>query len=263
MAVAFICFVFPLLWVLSTSLKTVSELFVTPPLLFPPDPQWGNFVHVLNAMPMLRYIGNSVAIVFLTVLLVAAVGIPAAYGLSRFAFRRRRVFMRTILAAQLISPIVIVVPLYRMLVQLGLLNSFLPLVIVYAAVQLPFTVWFLKGFFDTIPIELDEAALTDGASRLRSLWSVVLPVARPGIASALIIVAVSSWSQFVIPYILLNDQKSYPVSVGVVNLKSTIGGVTTQYLAAGALLSIIPVIIVFVFLQRFIIGALMQGAIKG
>lgn len=263
MALSFAVFVFPLLWVLSTSLKTVPELFAAPPILVPSDPQWGNFLHVIETTGVLVYMRNSLVIVLGTIVLVALIAVPSAYALSRFAFRGRTVYMRGVLALQLISPIIVAVPLYRLFVALGLINNIAALIFVYAALQIPFAVWFLTGYMNTVPIELDEAALTDGASRLRALRSVILPMAAPGIASVLIVVAVASWAQFVVPYILLNDQSTYPVSVGVINLKSTLGAVTTQYLAAGSILAILPVIVLFVVFQRFIVGALTDGAIKG
>ncbi len=262
MAVVVAFFVFPLLWVLSLSLKSVDQLFVTPPILVPTDPQWGNYATVVDTTPMARYLLNSTLIVASTVLLTLLLAVPSAYALSRFVFPARRVYLVATLAAQLISPIVLVVPLYRLFVDLALLNSYASLVAVYAAVQLPFTTWFLKGYLDTVPRELDEAALVDGCGRLRAMAQAVLPAAAPGIASVAILVAVLSWSQFIIPFVLLDDRDLFPISVGVVNLQSTTGDITIQYLAAGAVIAIVPVIVVFVALQRFIVGALTQGAVK-
>lgn len=263
MIVITVVFVFPLLWVLSMSLKTVQQLFASPPVLFPTDPQWSNYADVLARTPILRYLLNSTIIVALTVAVMLLIGVPAAYALSRFVFRGRRTYLKTILAAQLISPLVLVIPLYRLFVDLALLNSYASLVAVYAAVQLPFMTWFLKGYMDTVPRELDEAAMVDGCSRLRAAIRAVFPAAAPGIVSASILVAVLSWSQFVVPFVLLDEEELFPVSVGIVNLQSTTGDITLHYLAAGSILAVVPVMVVFVLLQRFIVGALTQGAIKG
>lgn len=262
MAVVVVFFTFPVLWVLSLSLKSVDQLFATPPILVPTDPQWSNYATVVETTPMGRYLLNSALIVTLTVLLTLLIAVPSAYALSRFTFRSRRAYLVVTLAAQLISPIILVVPLYRLFVDLALLNSYASLVAVYAAVQLPFTTWFLKGYLDTVPKELDEAALVDGCNRFRALVQAVLPAAAPGIASVAILVSVLSWSQFVIPFVLLDNQDLFPISVGVVNLQSTTGDITIQYLAAGAIMAIVPIIVVFVVLQRFIVGALTQGAVK-
>ncbi|GAA1130435.1 carbohydrate ABC transporter permease [Microbacterium aurantiacum] len=187
MALSFAVFVFPLLWVLSTSLKTVPELFAAPPILVPSDPQWGNFLHVIETTGVLVYMRNSLVIVLGTIVLVALIAVPSAYALSRFAFRGRTVYMRGVLALQLISPIIVAVPLYRLFVALGLINNIAALIFVYAALQIPFAVWFLTGYMNTVPIELDEAALTDGASRLRALRSVICrwpPPASPRCSSS-------------------------------------------------------------------------------
>jgi multiple sugar transport system permease protein len=256
-------FVFPLLWVLSLSLKTGDETLQSPPRLLPTSPQWGNYTHVLDTTPIGHYLLNSLFLVAASVAGALAVGVPAAYALSRFVFRGSRTFSRGVLAAQLISPLIIAAPVYRLFVALHLVNSYLGLVLVYIAVIAPFLTWFLKGYFDTVPEILDEAAMVDGCSRPMALLRVVLPAARPGIASAAILGGVTSWSQFALPFILLDDAGLYPVSVGVVNLQATAGEVTTQYLAAGCVLAVAPVIVLFVVLQRHIVGALTSGAVKG
>lgn len=262
-AVLIVLFAFPLLWVLSLSLKTAAETLESPPSLLPTSWEWGNYAHVLETTPLGRYLLNSALIVVLTVVGTLVVGIPAAYALSRFVFPGYRAYRSGLLAAQLISPLIIAVPVYRIFVSVGLINNYAGLILVYIAIIAPFTTWFLKTFFDTIPRELDEAAAIDGCSRLRGLLTVVLPAARPGIASAAILAAVTAWSQFAIPFIFLDTTTLFPVSVGVVNLKATAGEITTQYLAAGSVMAIAPVILLFVVLQRHIVGALTAGAVKG
>ncbi|MCA1740426.1 MAG: carbohydrate ABC transporter permease, partial [Actinobacteria bacterium] len=240
LAYAFITlfFLFPIFWVLSTSLKSVPQLFASPPVWFPLDPQFGNYAHVFTSEPILRYLLNSMLIVFLTVVLTLFIAFLAAYGFSRYTFRYKRPSLLVVLAFQMISPVIIAIPLYRVFEKLNLLNNYASLVIVYVAVVLPFTTWFLKGYFDTIPRQLDEAAIVDGASRWQILWRILLPVSAPGIASAAILVAVMSWSQFVVPFILLDDRTLYPVSVGLVNLKTDTNAVTLHYLAAASIVTI-------------------------
>ena len=258
-----IIFAFPLLWVLSLSLKTGPETLQSPPSLLPTSWQFGNYAHVLETTPIGRYLLNSFLLVAAAVAGALAVGIPAAYALSRFVFPRKRGFSRALLAAQLISPLVIAVPLYRLFVALNLVNNYVGLVLVYVAIITPFLTWFLKSYFDTIPETLDEAGMVDGCSRWRAVLQIVLPSARPGIASAAILGGVTAWSQFAIPFILLDDRDLFPVSVGVVNLQATAGEITTQYLAAGSILAVAPVVILFIVLQRQILGALTAGAVKG
>lgn len=261
--VLIIVFAFPLLWVLSLSLKSAAETLQSPPSLLPGDWLFSNYTQVLDTTPIGRYLLNSVLLVALCVAGTLLLGVPAAYALSRFVFQGRRAYTRGLLAAQLISPLIIAVPVYRMFVALNLINNYVALVLVYITVVAPFITWFLKSFFDTIPRELDESAAIDGCTRLGGLIRIILPSARPGIASAAILAAVTSWSQFAIPFILLDDRDLFPVSVGVVNLQSTAGEISTQLLAAGSVMAIAPVLILFVVLQRQIVGALTSGAVKG
>jgi multiple sugar transport system permease protein len=191
------------------------------------------------------------------------IAVLAAYGFSRYTFRFKRPSLLAVLAFQMISPVVIAIPLYRLFSELNILNNYASLTVVYVAVVLPFTTWFLKGYFDTIPYQMDEAAIVDGASRWQILSRILLPVSAPGIATAAILAAVLSWSQFVVPFILLDDRTLYPVSVGLVNLQSDTNAVTLHYLAAASIVAVAPVIVVFVLLQRYIVSALTSGAVKG
>jgi multiple sugar transport system permease protein len=258
-------FAFPLLWVASLSLKSGPETLRSPPGLLPETFRWENYAHVLRTTPIGDYLLNSLLLVAGSVCGALLLGLPAAYALSRYGLRTRgrRAYSRGVLAAQLLSPLVVAVPAYRLFVATGAINNLAGLALVYVAVTAPFLTWFLKSYLDTVPVELDESARVDGCSRLRAVVLVVLPAARPGIASAAVLGGVTSWSQFVLPFILLDAPGLAPVSVGVVNLQATSGEITTQYLAAGSVLAVLPVIALFVLVQRHIVGALTAGAVKG
>lgn len=262
-AVIVVFFLFPIFWVLSMSLKTVPQLFATPPVWFPWPPQFENYAFVLSNTATGRYLLNSAFIVLMTVVFTLIIATLAAYGFSRFSFRYKRPSLLAVLVFQMVSPVVIAIPLYRFFAALGLLNSYATVILVYVAIVLPFTTWFLKGYFDTIPYEMDEAAIVDGASRWQVLTRILLPVCAPGIATAAILAAVLSWSQFVVPFILLDNRELYPISVGLVDLKNTSDAITLHYLSAASVIAIAPVIAVFVLLQRYIVNALTAGAIKG
>ena len=256
-------FLFPIFWVVSVSLKTVPQLFASPPVWFPVPPQFENYAYVLTGTSIGRYLLNSAFIVLMTVIFTLIIATLAAYGFSRFSFRYKRPSLLAVLVFQMVSPVVIAIPLYRFFAALGLLNSYATLILVYVAIVLPFTTWFLKGYFDTIPYEMDEATIVDGASRWQVLTRILLPVCAPGIATAAILAAVLSWSQFVVPFILLDSRELYPISVGLVDLKNTSDAITLHYLSAASVIAIAPVIAVFVLLQRYIVNALTAGAIKG
>jgi multiple sugar transport system permease protein len=144
-----------------------------------------------------------------------------------------------------------------------LINNIFALIFVYLGLALPFGTWTMKGYFDTIPISIDEASAIDGASRLRTLVSVLMPLVVPGLISMIILVFVSSWSQFIVPFILLSDSRLFPISVGLVNMQSTADTVSTQLLSAASVISILPTIAIFTFFQKYIVSAMTAGAVKG
>ena len=262
-AVVAVFFLFPILWTLSMSLKSVPELFEVPPSLLPDKPLFENYVFVLTQAQFGRGLLNSVIISFGTIIGTLLVSVPAAYCFSRMHFKGSRTLQFIILMFQMISPLVAVVPLYRYFSKIGLLNSHIGVIMVCIAISAPFQVWFLKGFMDTIPKDMDEAATIDGCTRLSALIRVILPVIAPGVLSAVLLIFISSWSQFIVPYILVDKPSMMPAAVRLVNLQSSLREITTHYLAAASILSIIPIIVVFVALQRYIVSALTSGAVKG
>jgi multiple sugar transport system permease protein len=257
-------FLYPLFWVLSISFKTVPELFQFPPKVLPKTFQFDNYKHVFENTLILRYLRNTLILVGATVVGTLIISIPAAYGFSRYRFKKKDNMMFGVLIFQMMSPLIVAIPLYNYLAKLGLLNNIWIIILVYIALRVPFTTWYLKGYFDTIPKELDEAAKVDGCSRMKTIWSVIIPVTIPGIISAVILNAMSAWSQFIIPFILMDKGNMLPLSVGIVNLQSSAGGgITTHYLAAACVVSVVPMVILYVIFQRFIVSALTAGSVKG
>jgi multiple sugar transport system permease protein len=256
-------FLSPLLWVLSLSFKTVPELFYTPPKILPETFSFANYKQALWNADIFSYLLNSIGIVAGTIFGAALVIIPAAYAFSRIQFRGSKILQFCVLIFQMISPLIIVIPLYRYFSSLGLLNNWFSLVLIYIALALPFGTWTLKGYFDTIPISIDEAGTIDGCSRWQILTKILLPLILPGLLSVVVLVFVSSWAQFIVPFIMLSDSRMFPISVGLVNMQSSADTISTQLLAAACVVGIIPTIIVFIFLQRYIVSALTAGSVKG
>lgn len=256
-------FLLPFLWLVSLSFKTVPELFQSPPKLLPNQFNFDNYRYVLWKTDIFGYLKNSLIIVLVTVIGSLIFCLPAAYAFSRFNFKGKKMTMLAILFFQMISPLIVVIPLYKYLSRLGMLNNYGSLIFVYIAVVLPFAVWSIKGYIDTVPKELDEAAAIDGCNKFQTMCMAVLPLVVPGIVSVVILVVVKSWAQFIVPFILLNDTTLYPISVGLVNLQSTADSITTHYLAAAAVIGIFPTLLIFVILQRFIVSAMTAGAVKG
>lgn len=252
----------PLLWILSLSIKTVVEVNDPSLRLIPNDPTLENYRQVLSTAQFPTFLINSAKLSIGGALGAMFVAAPAAYAFSRFKFRGNSLALVAILALQMIAPLVVAVPLYRYFARIGLLDSHLSTTMVYIAILMPLATWMLKGFFDGIPKELDEAAMIDGATRLQTFFRVILPIAMPALTSVFLLMAILAWGEFVIPFILLSEPSLLPVSIGILNFQGTYATTSAQILAAGGVLAMLPAILVFVVMQRFIVGAL-TGALKG
>ncbi len=259
----FLFFAGPLLWLVSLSIRTQAEIFVSDIRLIPDNPTIENYVGVLNNPQFPTYLWNGLKLAVIGAFGAMLFATPAAYALSRFRFASRKVWMIGLLGFQMISPLVIMVPLYRYMDQIGLTESHFGASLIYIAIAAPLFTWMLKGFLDTIPQSLEDAAMIDGCTRFGAFMRVVLPLSLPGLTSAFVLNAILGWSQFIIPFILLSKPALLPISVGIFNFQGTYSQTSTQILAAASVLSIVPAVIVFLALQRFIIGALMAGAVKG
>jgi multiple sugar transport system permease protein len=253
----------PLVWLLSLSFRSASEILVSTIDPVPKHPTLDNYSTVLRSAQFPRFLLNSAILSAIGACGAILVAAPAAYAFSRIRFRGRRVLLVAVLALQMISPLVLAFPLYRYFASLGLLNSLPATGFVYIAVLMPLATWMLKGFFDGIPRDLDDAALIDGATRWRAFRRVVLPVALPGLTAVFVITALLAWAEFVIPFILLSGPSHLPISVGILNFQGTYATNATGILAAGSVIAVLPAILLFVALQRFIVGAFVAGALKG
>jgi multiple sugar transport system permease protein len=263
LALVLIFFGAPLLWILSLSLRDQAEVLAATINPIPSSPTLDNYKTILQSAQFPRFLFNSLLLSVGGGLGAMAVAVPAAYAFSRLDFRGRRGLLIGVLALQMISPLVIAFPLYRYFAALHLLDSMVAVGAVYIALLTPLATWMLKGFFDGIPRDLDDAARLDGATRFGALRHVVLPVARSGLTAVFVLTAILAWGEFVIPYILLTSPSHLPISVGILNFQGTYATNATGILAAGGVLAILPAVLVFVVLQRFIVGAFVTGALKG
>jgi multiple sugar transport system permease protein len=263
MVAVLLFFGLPLLWLVSLSFRNASEILVSTINPVPKNPTLDNYREVLRSAQFPRFLLNSAILSAIGACGAIAVAAPAAYAFSRMRFRGRRMVLVGVLSLQMVSPLVLAFPLYRYFASLGLLNSLPATGLVYIAVLMPLATWMLKGFFDAIPKELDDAALIDGASRRRAFTAVVLPIALPGLTAVFVITALLAWAEFVIPFILLTGPSHLPISVGILNFQGTYATNATGILAAGSVIAVLPAILLFIVLQRFIVGAFIAGALKG
>jgi arabinogalactan oligomer/maltooligosaccharide transport system permease protein len=268
--------VYPILWVLtiafsggqSLALASVPEhatvlerlRAVTP---WPEHWSVANFAALFRDQPFARWLVNSAVVSVATTLLGVFLACTAAYAFSRFRFPGRRVGMMSFLVSQMFPGTLMMIPLYIILVKwLGLGSTRIGLVLVYATTAIPFCVWMLKGYFDTIPKDLEEAALIDGAGPVRIFWRIVLPLATPAIAVTALFSFMTGWNEFILAATLMDKETMYTAPVG---LRFFVGGFSQQwgYFAAGAIVVSIPVVALFLFLQKYIVSGLTAGSVKG
>jgi multiple sugar transport system permease protein len=262
-AAALVFFGGPLLWVLSLSIRTQQEVFITSLRVIPESPTLENYVEVLYSAQFSVFLINSLKLSVAGSVGAILVAAPAAYAFSRLDFRGNSALLISVLALQMISELVIAIPLYRYFARLNVLDSHLSTAMVYIAILVPLATWMLKGFFDGIPPALDEAAMVDGCTRFGAFRRIVLPLILPGLTSVFVLTAILAWGQFIVPYILLSEPSLLPISVGILNFQGNYASTSPNVVAAGGILAMLPAIATFVILQRFIVRALTTGAIKG
>jgi ABC-type glycerol-3-phosphate transport system permease component len=258
---ASLLFVYPLVWLLSASLKPAWQIYRQPLALVPDGATLEVYERIFLSTPFPTYLVNSLIYATVGTLLTVAVAMLAAYGLSRHEFRGKNLAMVAILTVQLMPALISAIPVYILMQRLNLFDTQMGIVLLYGAVSIPFGVWVLKGYLDTIPRELDESAWIDGASKLYTLWRILVPVIVPGLASLFIILFVGKWNEFAMASILLRDTSLFPLTVGTQTL---LGPDESDFrlTAAASLINIVPILLVFLGLQRYLISGLTAGAVK-
>jgi len=253
---------FPFFWMISTSFKPLREIFVYPPYFFPKNFTLANFARLFEQTRFLIYFKNSIFVsssaVFFTMILASA----GAYSLTRFKFYGREKIASLILFAYMFAPIMIVIPFYVLIRKMGLANTHFALILAYTAFCLPFSLWLLRSFFQSIPIDLEEAALTDGAGRFKAVIFIILPLALPGIIATSIFTFILAWNDYIFVRILITSDELKTLSVGIADLyNATV--IDWGMIMSGGMLITVPVLIFFVFVQRYLIAGWGAGAIKG
>jgi raffinose/stachyose/melibiose transport system permease protein len=253
---------YPLFLVISTALKTQSEA-VTSPLALPSEPSLDAFWSAWTTLDMGTQLRNTLIIAVGTVVIATALSIVPAYAFSRFSFPWQTPIFILLLTTLMLSQQSIVIPLYELLENIGLLNSLFGLMLVHAAYALPFYIFILRGFFAAIPIELDQAASVDGASDRQTLQYIIGPLMIPGIAVAASINFISVWNEFFFAAIFLADSDKYPVTVGLVLVTTSKYFASFNMPAAAALIAQLPTVIFYVVAYRWITRGFVGGAVKG
>lgn len=252
----------PLLWALSTALKVKTDVEVYPPHWIPHPATLANFRTVLLETSVLRQFLNSTCVGILAVVISILIAAHAAYALARFAFPGRNGIAFAILMTSMVPEICILVPLYYLASSTGLYDTYGFLIVVYAATQVPTVMWFLRGFFEGVPRELDEAAQIDGCSRWTAFYRIILPLALPGLAAAGLLAFIFVWNDFLIAFTLTISNSHRMLAVGLYQYISQYG-VSWADLMAAVVLALMPVVALFLLLQKHFVNGLTAGATKG
>lgn len=259
MIITILICILPLLIIISTSFKMPNDVFDLH--IIPVNWTLSNYQYVLSG-DFLTWLGNSLKIGLMTTVVGVALAAPAAYALSRWQFLGKRGVLLLFLVTQMFPGVLLIVPLYILFAQLGLLDNIFGLVVAYATTALPFSVWMLKNFFDTVPKELDDAARIDGLGPFATFWRVVLPLTIPGIAVVAFFNFMAAWNEFMLAFTFLQSNSNLTLAVGIQRFVHNFGA-DWHYLSAAAVLVTIPVLVIFIWAQRYLVTGLTGGSVKG
>jgi len=260
--VSLLLVMFPFYWMLNTSLKPASEIFLSPPTFISSNWSLDAYVTVLTERPFARYFLNSLVVTLGTTVLSVTLAAFAAYGFTRFFPRGATPFVVFLLFTKMLPETLLIIPYFQLMASVGLLNSYLALILAYSSFALPFSVWMLIGFFRSIPRDIDEAAKIDGASYLQTFFLVILPLARPGLVAVTLFTFLIAWNSYLWALVLTTDASMHVLSVGVANM---VGEYSVQWneLMAAAVIAAVPVMLLFSFLEKHLVNAITSGAVKG
>ena len=251
---------FPFFWVVLTSIRPESEIFSDTFRLITETVTFKNYAELLSS-GFVRYIRNSLFVGLTTTFTVVVFALLAAYSFSRRRFRLRTPLLILVVFSQLFPYIILITPIYMMFFRIGLVNTFLGLIIGYVAISVPFSIYMLLGYLDSVPLQLDEAAIIDGASTLDVIFRVVLPVAWPGIAVTAIYTFIRTWNDYLFALVIVSRDELKTVQVGLANF---FGQYTTQWdlVMAASVFATLPTLFILFFLQRHLVSGLAAGAVK-
>ena len=259
--VAAVC-LFPFLWMWMSSIKELRELYTIPPVWFPAMPTLENYRTVLFESNVPRYFLNSLIISFGATGLALFIAIFAAYGFARFKFRGKTFYQSFVLIGQLLPTAAIIVPLFVTLRTLGLVNTYLGLILVYMIITLPLAVWMLTSYFRSIPVELEEAAIIDGSSRIGVLFRITLPLSIPGIIAVLVYSFVTTWNEFIFALTFATDSSVKTLPIGLAEFTTEFNTDWGAVMATSMIMTV-PIAVLFLSMQRMFVGGMTAGATKG
>ena len=253
---------YPYFAMLCTALKSREEIFSAAGTVLPITALWSNFIDIWSRAPMARYMLNSVMIAGGSTIIAMLCGIPAAYALARMKFKGQTAFLGFVIVSQMFAPVVLLIGIYQVMQTLNLTNSILGLVFINAAFNQAFTIWLLRGTFMGISADMEQAATIDGCNRIQSMMKVLLPVAAPGIVTTLIFIFINAWNEYTVALCLIQTDTLKPLTVGI-NTFNGYNIIEWQYLFAASIFAIIPVVILFMSIEKNLVSGLASGGVKG
>ena len=259
-AVVLIVFVFPFLWMISTSLQTLEETLNFPPTWIPAVPQWINFVEAMTAGPFLTYFKNSVIITVTIIVIQWAVMVPAAYAFAKYSFAGNKLFFSLVLLAFMIPGQVTFIPVYLMLADWGILNTLWPQIIPFMSNA--FGIFLLRQFFMQIPQELIESAKLDNANEFKIIWKIMIPMSIPALATITLFSFVSHWNDYFWPLVMTDSTAVRPLTIGIAKLRETEGISNWHIIMAGNVVLVLPILVVYAFASKQIVKAFVYSGIK-
>lgn len=253
--------IFPFLWIFSTSLRPAMESFKLPPAIFPTQFDWKNYTYVFDAVPFFHFFLNSLKIAFIITLGQLITCATAAYAFARLQFPGRTILFLVLLSGLMIPSQVTIIPLFITIKNLGWMDTHASLII--PALVNPFGIFLLRQYMMTIPKELEEAARVDGASRFRIFWNIIMPIAAPAAAVVAVFTFIGSWNNFFGPLLFLNTYEKMTLPIGLTILQGYMGNGNPSAILAGVMMSIVPVLLFYIFSQKYLIEGTTLGSIKG
>lgn len=251
----------PFFWMATSSLKTDFEVIDYPATILPREITFGAYIRMWTQEHFIQYFKNSIVVSITTAAISSLVGALAAYGFSRFAFRGKSLIMTLFLASQMIPGVLLVGPYFKMLTYVELYDTLLGLILSQTTITLPFSIWMLKGYIDTVPIEIDQAAMVDGASRTRIFFTVVLPNIMPGLVATIIFAFLLSWGDLLWALCLISEKSKQTMTLGITQMVGQFRVQWSEIMAATVIATIVPATL-YLMLQNFLVKGFTEGAVK-
>lgn len=253
---------YPYFVMFTTAAKSRAEIYATDGTLLPVKWLWKNFSEIWTLAPLARYFLNSILVAGGSTLIAIICGIPAAYALARMKFKGKNFFLGVVIISQMFAPVVLLVGIYKVTSTMGLTDSLVGLIFINAAFNQAFAIWLLRGTFISISPEMEQAATVDGCNTVQALIRILLPVAAPGIVTALIFIFINAWNEYTVALTLISTDVFKPLTVGI-TIFNGYNMIEWQYLFAASLFATIPVVILFMLIEKHLVGGLTSGGVKG